>query len=152
MTAFSIADPDCLYQFLAEYIATRGYGPNLKEIGRSIHRDFFQVRELLVLLEQQGRIRFLPWKGGRHGRTIVLARSTRELPELQTAGGAGVFSKPPITLPKPGRAMCQQCRETVSDGKTLCAVHLRLAREANKRSQDKKRGRASRRYIKHADT
>ncbi len=99
MTAPSIADADRLYQFLAEYITTRGYGPTYKEIGRSIRRDFFQTRELLTLLEHQGRIRFLPWKG-RHGRTIVLAGSPQSpKPSISKPGQVPILVRPsPITV------------------------------------------------------
>jgi len=102
MTAPSIADAERLYQFLAEYISVHKYGPSADEIRRSIRRDRWQTGELLALLEQQGRIRLLPWKGGsRKGRTIVLAAASQS-PSLPTAGKPGpvpILARPsPVTV------------------------------------------------------
>jgi len=100
MTAPSIADADRLYQFLVEYITSRRYGPSADEIRRSIHRDSRQTGELLALLEQQGRIRVLPWKGGK-GRTIVLAGAAHSpsLPAGGKPGPAPILGRPsPVTV------------------------------------------------------
>lgn len=89
MTAPSSADADRLYQFLVEYISAHKYGPSAKEILRCIRRDSQQTGELLALLEQQSRIRLLPWKGGRRqGRTIALAAASQS-PNLPATGKPG---------------------------------------------------------------
>jgi hypothetical protein len=136
MTATSSDDAERVYEYLAEYISAKNFSPTITQIAVALGINHPRATSALKLLNCAGRIRFLPTK-----------RSFRPGITLQTALVSQVTNRTAVespvgadNIPKQGTITCFQCRKPIcEESKWYCALHLRLNREAARRSRMRKR-------------
>jgi hypothetical protein len=138
MTARSSDDEEQLYQFLAEYIAAKGFPPSLPEIAKamnwgdlSLPGRRYHVTKALKALQRSGKIWGFQARRGSRPNIRLTATLTQNIapPSTPTEKPS---AKPAI--PKPGKIICAQCRNPVCEkSKWYCEEHLLLNRQAAKR-------------------
>jgi LexA DNA binding domain len=136
MTAPLSDDAGRVYQYLAEYISAKNYPPTITQIVVALRTSRARVTSALKVLDQAGKIRFLPGRGQSRAAIRLAALPTQYVSNRVVTETASIKS----ASPKPGQIICMQCRDPVCEkSKWYCDLHLRLNREATKRSLDKKR-------------
>jgi hypothetical protein len=137
-------DAERVYKYLVEYITAKNNSPSKSEIAKAVgsgrqQERRWRVRLALQTLQRAGKIRLIEPRNGRPD--IKLAALPSQEPLANPAHVTVDTAKADVSCAalNPGAIICVQCKNPVyAKSKWYCEFHLRLNREAVKRSRGRK--------------